>query len=423
MAKLSSYFQQALSRNHPFAQIESDLIKLGWDKTIIDSEWQEYLNQVQEQDTKDPLQPPTPAKANDIDLDLKKLSASQVLLYLGGLIVVIAGVIYIAINWSIWNSFLRVLAILVPLAILLGTGIYLWLKANSQKVGLVFLYTGSMLFPLFLVVFLNETKLFSPDSYEMFGLVVSGLSLTLYLIMHFSFKHPAWSFLYSITFLSCWLFLLRVLNMDQNWDYLMTTWSFLIPAGILIALGWWYEYQKQTDYSRFPYLLGNLTALAVLSILTVQNELFANLLNFIDDPNKKGAHSMILLGIIYLGLNYLAGSFKSSNFKEILSYQKLYQFVTVLAILSGVFRNSLGAHEPVWETFLLLGSLGFVFGSIPSQSRVYLYGGSLFLMVYIFDIGGEYFQDQVGWPITLFIAGLMCMGAGFGIERLRKKYF
>jgi membrane-associated protease RseP (regulator of RpoE activity) len=46
----------------------------------------------------------------------------------------------------------------------------------------------------------------------------------------------------------------------------------------------------------------------------------------------------------------------------------------------------------------------------------------MFLIVYIFDIGGEYFSDNVGWPITLLIAGVLSMGVGFVFEQLRKRY-
>ena len=47
----------------------------------------------------------------------------------------------------------------------------------------------------------------------------------------------------------------------------------------------------------------------------------------------------------------------------------------------------------------------------------------LFLIIYIFDIGGEYFQNQIGWPITLFVAGILSMGVGIGIEVIRRNYF
>ena len=72
---------------------------------------------------------------------------------------------------------------------------------------------------------------------------------------------------------------------------------------------------------------------------------------------------------------------------------------------------------------LLLASLGFIFGSIPKLTRQFLLIGTLFLVVYIFMIGGEYFQNEVGWPITLFVAGLISMGIGVAMERVRRKYF
>lgn len=94
-----------------------------------------------------------------------------------------------------------------------------------------------------------------------------------------------------------------------------------------------------------------------------------------------------------------------------------------VAILGGLFGLGLDGKKFVYETMLLLGSLGFIFFSIPIKSRTFLYVGTWFLIVYIFGIGGEYFQNQVGWSITLFIAGLLSMSIGFGMEKLRKQYF
>ena len=79
--------------------------------------------------------------------------------------------------------------------------------------------------------------------------------------------------------------------------------------------------------------------------------------------------------------------------------------------------------QPLFETLILIGSLVFIFSSVLRQSKIFLYEGTFFLVIYIFSIGYEYFQNQIGWPLTLLVAGLLSMFTGLMIEKLRKRYF
>ena len=37
-------------------------------------------------------------------------------------------------------------------------------------------------------------------------------------------------------------------------------------------------------------------------------------------------------------------------------------------------------------------------------------------------MAGEYFKDDVGWPVILFVVGLMSMGISVFIEKIKRKH-
>lgn len=76
---------------------------------------------------------------------------------------------------------------------------------------------------------------------------------------------------------------------------------------------------------------------------------------------------------------------------------------------------------PAWEALLLLESLAIIAWSVVRQSRVLLYSGAFFLLVYIADINFEYFQDQLGLPAVLLITGVALIAVGLGVDRLRRR--
>lgn len=133
--------------------------------------------------------------------------------------------------------------------------------------------------------------------------------------------------------------------------------------------------------------------------------------------------SAIIVGLAYLLIGWLGEKLRDLGLEEGGRYTEFFNLLGALAVLGAILYLGTDGKKPVYETLLLLSSLGFIFASIPKLSRQYLYAGTLFLVIYIFSIGGEYFQNQVGWPITLFIAGLTSMGVGFSIGKLKHQYF
>lgn len=99
----------------------------------------------------------------------------------------------------------------------------------------------------------------------------------------------------------------------------------------------------------------------------------------------------------------------------------LFNLVGAWAWLLPAFVIGLEDKLPAWEMLLLLESLAIIAWSVVRQSRVLLYSGALFLLVYIADLNFEYFRDQLGLPAVLLISGVALIAVGLGVDRLRQR--
>lgn len=477
--QILDYVQKSIEGGYTVEQISTALSGQGWSPTDI-NEALLKAQEITQQKSVAPLAPPAPKKS-EWNIELKSLSASQILLYLGGLIVVLAGIIYISINWSQWGSAGRIFAILLPMLICYGVGAPMFFSNEHKKQGIVFLVVGSLLFPFFLSVMFKELAIFATPYNDNFNLTVSLLSFVLYLVSSFIFRFPVWSFLYQGTGLFVYYFFLKLIGIESVFEKPAMAWLFLIPGTAYLFLSLFYDKNEQKDEGHYSYAIGALVL--VFSFVRLFGETFAqnkehlawllmffgvayfllgifyektNFKKYCQAPYLIGAGivffsllrlaidgtllkdftgstavydrdiigwSNVIVGVIYLVFAYVIEKLKNIGLEEAPKYKEFFNLVGPFWVLGAIFYLGLDGKKPIYETLLLLSSLGFIFGSIPKLARQYLLIGTLFLIIYIFSIGGEYFQNEVGWPITLFVAGLASMGISIVMEKVRRKYF
>jgi hypothetical protein len=63
-----------------------------------------------------------------------------------------------------------------------------------------------------------------------------------------------------------------------------------------------------------------------------------------------------------------------------------------------------------------------MFIAIHLRSRAVLIFGAAFLVGDIFKLTSEYFQDSLGWPLMLVLAGFLLIGVGYLTFYLNNKY-
>lgn len=368
--------------------------------------------------------PPAPGKGS-WNLELGSLSASQILLYLGSMIIVIAGFIYVGMHWENWGSFERILTLLIPMLILFVSGSKLWIDGKTEK-AIVALFTGSILFPLFMSVTLTELKVFEPGEYIKFRLVISLSSLVLYLFLHLIFSNHVWSSLALIAATFSYYLTLVFFHVDTIYGREIWGWAFLFLGMMYVLLGLWQEKREKKEMTTFPYVIGFVTIFLAFWRLAEDASLLKPFIKISSDYSSQQFHvgwSFIIVGAIYLLASAAAEEMEKRGWKMIGAYAKVLSTISIFLMLGAILFLSSNGEKPFYETMLLLASLGAIFGSISKASPQFLYGGTFFLIIYIFDIGAEYFKNDVGWPITLFTAGLISMGISFAMETVRKKYF
>jgi len=128
------------------------------------------------------------------------------------------------------------------------------------------------------------------------------------------------------------------------------------------------------------------------------------------------AAALILCGLALLAMGWYEAARDRPGYAALPDATGMFCFLTGLVILGA------DGHKIGWELLALLASLGAIAGSLYRRNQTYLYLGSLYLMVNIFWIGFEYFEDTVGLPITLIICGGLCIGIGWWVHRLRDEH-
>lgn len=155
-------------------------------------------------------------------IDSRKLTTSQVGLYLGGWMTLLAITVGM---WFSWDDLSPTLHIAIPSAVtalLLGLGIVLHIN-NMKRYALGFLLTSSVTIPAVVWVILRETGALGriPDNArqaEIFAdppqgfanvqlLVISGAWAAVSLLLRFATRSGAFSFTFCIAAVFCWLFL------------------------------------------------------------------------------------------------------------------------------------------------------------------------------------------------------------------------
>jgi hypothetical protein len=472
------YIEQNLIKGYSVEQIEQALLGQGWSAQDVSGALVKARENLAH-NTSEPLVPPPPPKSSQINVDFKDLSVSQVLTYLGAIIVILAGLIYVGINWSEWNELARIFAVFLPMLVCFVAGATLFFNNEYKKQGIVFLVVSAVLFPLFLSVAFKEMHVFAEDYGKSFSLAVSLSSLILYIGFSILFRFPVWTFLYQGVGMVTYYFFLLYTGINDMFDWPVISWSFLILSTLYVYWAVWFDQKNRKEESEYsaniglfvlvlscwsifvssreyvyiPYILPMLgfgyflfgvwldraglvrkslvvyligAGLIFLSLarLGVSGKIIEDILGNTDVSGQNMiGWSSIIVGMLYFIISWSATQLTRLYQINTRNLPAFFSFFGSFFVLGAIFFLGLDGKKFVYETLLLLSSLGFIFASIPARSQSFLYTGTGFLVMYIFSTGSEYFQNDVGWPIVLFVSGIVSMGIGVGMEKIRKVYF
>lgn len=151
---------------------------------------------------------------------------------------------------------------------------------------------------------------------------------------------------------------------------------------------------------------------------------FFSFTNFLIGPNpyfdqiKFYEYRFLLVGLSYLFLGFYMSHTDQRELTE-----PMYGIGSLLFLGAALI---LGGWKPEQNVFWELIFPGLVFGalflSVYLKSRSFLSVGTIFLMVYILKITGEYFSGALGWPLSLVICGTSLIGVGYYAFTINRKY-
>jgi len=277
---------------------------------------------------------------------------SEVLYFIGALIVFIGIAVLIGQNWSTLNSFTKILATLGFGVVAYFVGVLLNKEEKYGGLGFAFHLIAALAIPLGLGVTFNQAG-FDATSSGMQSLIAAIL-FAMYISSYFVFKRSIFTF-FSIAY--------------ATWFFFVFT-NFLIGSNPTFSTADFYEYR------------------------------------------------VLFVGISYIFLGLYLSSTLQKDLTEVL-YGSGSLFFLGAALALGGWKPS---QNYVWE--LIYPGLIFVvlYLSVYLKSKSFLTFGTLFLMIYILKITGEYFSETLGWPISLMFCGIALIGVGYYAFTLNKKY-
>lgn len=197
------------------------------------------------------------------------------------------------------------------------------------------------------------------------------------------------------------LVMLSELNVVQD-----TAWPLAITFGIISLFYALLNYVHKNVVLTF-FTIANTTAFVYLLVGAMIDGSYY-------DEGDIFAYLTMFIGASYL---LLAHTFRASWNKGIVGMLCLFGSAGFLgAGFSRVFDSG------PWQMFFFIVIICGFFLSIYMKSRAILTMSTIFLIVHMSYITGEYFADSVGWPVSLVVLGLVFIGLGYTSINISKKY-
>jgi|GEM_PF-1839509 len=421
--ELFEFIIQSLARSLPKEEIRGALKGKGWSSEEVDEAIARAAQLL------DPLsvQPQAPAKraspAATPAVDLSRVTAARIFLFLGAVVIVSAAVFFISINWEEWSGLERFGSIFTPMLVCAVAGLALWFM-SQRAVAVYFLLTAGLLVPFVMYMAVWGPSAGKPEYYTQQPVLLHwGLSLgvatVVYLLCRRFLPHPSWSLLAGLGFVLCVAFSIAgLLKVEPE----ISVHRFALAASAIVLLvGLYAERGRRAADAMLLYLVAWVGMVFSLLALGFSGGMLPMGIveEYAYDGYGANIHgiSMVLAAAVGLGLAYLTRVLSDMGYTGLSIYRGILGFFGCGMLLFGAFLTGVDDELPAYETAFLLLSLAAIFISQRMRVRSFLYLGTLFVIIYVFSTGFEYFEDQMGWPIILFCAGLVSMVIGFAVDR------
>ncbi|MCH7919140.1 MAG: DUF2157 domain-containing protein [Planctomycetes bacterium] len=377
-------------------------------------------------------------------MDARKLSLSQVFLYLGGWIIVLGTCVLFYKTWDEINFWLRPAPALGATLIVALTGVSMWWK-KENRLCVGFLAIASLLMPVTVLLSLGQWNLLSADTWRWGtesvyqGLNRSGVHV---LIGNTQLYVSSWCWL-ACSSIFLWmtrssifaffsvLALLAILSsmfiINGLWEGsidVLAAW-YLIPSLCLFVLGAVLDRGGQKKYAWPLSTVGIVVLVASLTTIALSDNTLFGLIHERPVGLSGVEHRILSLignGLVYLiaaGLCRSIGTPLQRSLGTALNWLGALHVLTPLRILD---LNSVAldeAHRMMYRCLLPVASLFFVLVSVTRQMKSFFYSGLAGITASVHKLTVEHLDKFFLWPLWLIVTGTVSMFIAWLIPRWR----
>ncbi len=397
-------------------------------------------------------------------LEARRLSISQVTLYLGAWVSVLAAALLLFFRYPGLSGMPSVILVAGTTAPTAWIGLRCW-KLDQKRIAVAYLLAFCLLLPTTLLIAMKEWRLLThfsqgKESLEFFAKfetfrvpapqtvidkegtpvvksvsVFKGptnaqiwwalvLALPAYLWLRRFTRASVFSLVFSvITAMLCIVSLLRLGMLDWLADDPGKVYFRMIPFAILFfAGGSWLENRRCTGDSRYFYPIAVLFTFVALSGVAGFHKPYSDWLQRVWPWTRGQIEYLFIINAgVYLALQSASEHFGSPQMRTV---AKSFRFVIPGHVLTSLLLLGLAASSRwekslerldfryearIFEILLPIAACLFVFGSVPKQMKNFFVTGLIFLAVGIGRLQQDVLKERPAWPITLLAVGFMLM--------------
>ncbi len=377
-------------------------------------------------------------------LEARRLSMSQVILYLGAWLLVVAAAIVVTLRVSGLSGIAAPFAVSAAAAMAGVFGIRLW-RGQQWRIALAFLLAFCALIPVAAIAFMTETGLQNESvkgrewiagfpqadgwkpvtNAQLWWALV--LALPVYAWLRRFTRSSAFMMVAAAALAGlCGVTLLRMGLLEWLKDDPGRVYFHMIPAALLFfSIAFGLERLRQPLDSRYFYPFAVGFTYIALSGVALFHEPYQNWLKA-TFPWTRGQLEYLFLinAAVYFALQALCDRIPSAQMRAV---AKAFRFVLPGHVLLSLLLLSIEANskpalrgeQRLFEILLPIAAAAFVFASIPKQMKNFFVSGLLFLAIGLVRLQQDLWRDQGLWPILLLSCGLGLMALATNYTKVK----
>lgn len=408
-------------------------LKVWRDNELITQLEYDRLEKVYEHMT----EPPDPSI-----IESRRLSLSQVCLYLGGWIVVLGCVVLFYKTWEQIPRLWRPAPALGATFILGLIGTLLW-RSHENRLAIGFLTTTNLLIPLSLGLTLAHWHWLMarqcPWGDESINHILQQCQATL-LLGNTQLYLTAWCWLavslgwlwwtrssifmhFTICAgLALWTVTLLIQGMI-GWTLATAAGHYLLAAAVLILGGILLDRGRLQRYAGSPALIGMGLMIASITFIALSNQTLFGWLGLTSTHltnNEQRLLGLCINGLLYLGLAHLYQRINTPLHRGLSHTFNWLGPLHLLAPLRLLDMDALDqniSHQLIYRIALPVVSLGCIIASVTRQMKSFFFSGLGGIAASIHKITTAHLSGIFAWPVSLILAGISSMLVSWWVPR------